>query len=41
MQEAIKVTFYKNEIEKYFENRKTESQIKQYIFEKLEKDRTS
>lgn len=41
MQEAIKVTFYRNEIEKYFENRKTESQIKQYIFEKLEKDRTS
>ena len=37
MQEAIKVIFYKNEIEKYFENRKTESQIKQYIFEKLEK----
>ena len=41
MQEAIKVTFYRNEIEKYFENRKTESQIKQYIFEKLEKDKTS
>lgn len=38
MQEAIKVTFYRNEIEKYFENRKTESQIKQYIFERLEKD---
>ena len=37
MQEAIKVIFYKNEIEKYFENRKTESQIKQYIFDKLEK----
>ena len=37
IQEAIKVTFYRNEIEKYFENRRTESQIKQYIFDKLEK----
>ena len=37
IQEAIKVTFYGNEIEKYFENRRTESQIKQYIFDKLEK----
>lgn len=37
IQESIKVTFYKDEIDKYFENRKTESQIKQYIFDKLEK----
>ena len=40
MQETIKVTFYKNEIEKYFENKKNKSQIKQYIFDKLEKIKT-
>lgn len=41
MQEIIKVTFYKNEIEEYFANRKTEKQIKQYIFEELGKAKTS
>ena len=39
--ESIKVTFYKNEIEEYFENRKTESQIKKYIFEILGKVKIS
>ena len=41
IEESIKVTFYKNEIEEYFENRKTESQIKKYIFEILEKVKIS
>lgn len=41
IEESIKVTFYKNEIEEYFENRKTESQIKKYIFEMLEKVKIS
>lgn len=41
IEESIKVTFYKNEIDEYFENRKTESQIKKYIFEMLEKVKIS
>ena len=41
IEESIKVTFYKNEIEEYFENRKTESQIKKYIFEILGKVKIS
>lgn len=38
-QDSIKITFYKDEIEEYFENRKTEIQIKQYIFEKLREEK--
>ena len=41
IEESIKVTFYINEIEEYFENRKTESQIKKYIFEILGKVKIS
>lgn len=36
-QDAIKVTFYKNEIEEYLENKNTESEIKDYIFDVLKR----